>query len=75
MNRINVIEDGKFTREHVSTQSTLAREHVFSTHGTQFSRLAFNNEIFIFNEKFLIFKKTFAINHIYLYSIQNIYIH
>ena len=26
--RINVIEDGTFTNEHVSTQKTLARGHV-----------------------------------------------
>ena len=43
----HVSTQGTLAREHVSTQdtltrehlSTLAREHVFSTRGTQFSRL------------------------------------
>ena len=32
---------GTLAREHVSTQGTLASKYVFSTQGTQFSRLAF----------------------------------
>ena len=35
----HVSTQGTLAREQVSTQCTLSREHVFSTQGTQFSRL------------------------------------
>ena len=35
------IKTSPLAREHVSTQGTLAREHVFSAQGTQFSRIYF----------------------------------
>ena len=43
------IKTSTLAREHVSTQGTLAREHAFSTQGTQFSRL---------KKKTLLIKKT-----------------
>ena len=39
--REHVSMQGTLAREHLSTQGTLTREHVFSTQGTQFSRLIF----------------------------------
>ena len=45
------IKTSTLAREHVSTQGTLAREHVFSTQATQFSRLG------IFQSKFEVLVK------------------
>ena len=42
--REHISMQGTLAHEHVNTQGTLARKHVFSTFGTQFSRLTTSGE-------------------------------